>query len=168
MQQPKSDVNLGRIVLGVVLGIVILISFGYVFISVSGGTSSSLNGSLPPSPNLSLRSPQIVTDEDLVVSAGGSQMRGFTLPSPRPVKVAVEGKQDTAKGFNVHVMTQSEWEKFKAGEAFRHIPALSTPKTRTFSHTANLPAGAWCVVVHNSENILNGMTVHVKVIVDPD
>jgi hypothetical protein len=158
---------------------VILISFGYIFSSLTSPKGNSLTvgggslpdvggGSLLDAPKLTLRSPQVVTDEDLVVGAGGSQMRGFTIPSSRPVKVAVEGKQDTAKGFNVHVMDQDDWAKFKAGGEFRHVTALSAPKTRSFSQTATLSAGAWCVVVQNSENIFNDMTVHVKVVVDPD
>lgn len=173
-QQPQSGVSIGRIVLGVVLGIVIVISVGYVWISFGGtssrssSSSSSLGGSVPEAPKLSLRNPQIITDEDLVVSAGGSQMRGFSIPSSRPVKVAVDGKQDTAKGFNVYVMKDSEWTNFKAHEEFRYVPVLSSPKTRSFSNTADLPTGSWCVVVQNSENIINDMTVHVKVIVDPD
>ena len=95
-------------------------------------------------------------------------MRGFSLPSSRPVKVVIEGKQDTAKGFNVFVMEASDWPTFKSRKQFEYVPTLSSVKTRSYSKTANLPAGAWCVVVQNSENIINDMTVHVKVITDPD
>jgi hypothetical protein len=167
-------VSIGRIVLGVVLGILIVISFGYVWISIGGTSSgrssstSSLGESLPEPPRLALRNPQIVTNEDLVVSAGGWQMRGFSIPSSRPVKVAVEGKQDTAKGFNVYLMEDSDLANFKAHQQFSYVPALSSPKTRSFSKTAELPTGSWCVVVQNSENIMNDMTVHLSVIVDPN
>ena len=95
-------------------------------------------------------------------------MRGFSLPSSGPVKVVIEGKQDTAKGFNVFVMEASDWPTFKARKPFEYVPALSSKKTRSYSKTTDLPAGAWCLVVQNSENIINDMTVHVKVIVDPD
>lgn len=171
VQQPQSGVSLGRIVLGVIVGFVILIFFGYILSSITSPKGNSLtfgNGSLPEAPKLTLRSPQIVTDEDFVVSAGGAQMRGFTIPSTRPVKVSVEGKQDTAKGFNVYVMEDSDWTKFKAEQRFEYVPSLSSLKTRSYAKTKTLPAGSWCVVVQNSENILNDMTVHVQVVVDPE
>jgi len=149
-QQPQSDSNSGGGVwVGLVAGIGIAVIVGYAFLPRSRGSSDSLE-SLPNLPSISLRSPRIVTDEDLVVDAGGAQMRGFSLPTSGPVKVVIEGKQDTAKGFNVFVMEPSDWSTFKARKRFEYVSALSSMKTRSYSKTANLPVGAWCVVVQNS------------------
>lgn len=132
-QQPQSDSSSGGggVWLGLVAGIAIAVVFGYAFLPRSSSSSSSLGG-LPDVPKISLRSPRIVADEDLVVDAGGAQMRGFSLPSSRPVKVVIEGKQDTAKGFNVFVMEASDWPTFKARKPFEYVPALSSMKTRSY------------------------------------
>lgn len=108
-------------------------------------------------------------DEDLVVAASGSQMRPFSIESSSPVKLIVEGKQDTAKGFNVWVMDSDDWQQFKRNRQDSHyIIDLSAPQTRAYSSTSTLSPGTYCVVIENSENIFNSMTVHVKLIVDPD
>jgi hypothetical protein len=83
------------------------------------------------------------------------------------VKIRVDGKQDTAKGFNVFVMSAAESQAFRSKRPFNYIQSLSAPKTRAFGGTATLPAGDWVVVIENSENLLRDMTVHLSVIVDP-
>jgi hypothetical protein len=160
---------LGRIVLGVVLGFVILGSALYILSAVrpQRERARDTSPSLFSDPASIVRTPQIVVDEDLVVPASGAQMRGFTLPSGRPVGLTVDGRQDTAKGFNVFVMTEAEWQNFRAKERFSYHSGLSAPNTRAFRQTSTLPPGNWCVVVQNSENLINGMTVHVKLVVDP-
>jgi hypothetical protein len=130
------------------------------------GPAAAPNQPAPPRPAVA-RSPQVVVDEDLVASASGAQMRSVALKSSRPVLVAVEGKDNTGKGFNVYVMTEADWERFRSRRAFDFVQALSRPKTRSFSQTATLAAGTWCVVVENSENLLRAATVHLKVVVDP-
>ncbi|HEY1696047.1 MAG TPA: hypothetical protein VGG39_27960 [Polyangiaceae bacterium] len=124
-------------------------------------------GGLPSLVGRVARQPQVIVDEEIAVTAeGGAQMRSFTLPSDRPVFVEVEGRKNADKGFMVYVMASNEWENFKSGK-FRHIPEFQGLKVRSFSHTGELPAGSWAVVVANSENIFNTMVVHVRVVSDP-
>ena len=115
-----------------------------------------------------VRGKQVVFDESLSVDSGGAQMRGFTIPSPRPVQVSVTGLKDTDKGYSVYVMNQSEWENFKAKKEFRHIPSFEGLKVKTMTHTETLPTGSYALVVANTENIFNSMVVGVKVVTDPD
>jgi hypothetical protein len=47
------------------------------------------------------------------------------------------------------------------------IDELSTTRTVGFERTANLPAGAWSVLIDNSQNLMRAMTVHVEIVSDP-
>jgi hypothetical protein len=169
------------LVLLFVLGIVVLTGGGvaaYAFMSsaspptVAGAEPTPGAGGGGPAGGIGdligkeIRSPQVLFDEELAVSAAGAQMRSFTLPSPRPISVEVRGVKNSDKGFMVYVMEESEWENFKTGK-FRHVPEFEGLKIRSSEHTGALPAGSWAVVVQNSENILNTMVVQVRVVSDP-
>lgn len=114
-----------------------------------------------------LATPQVIVDEELAVPASGWQARTFTLPSARPIQLAVEGKSHVGKGFTVYVMDVTEIDNLRQKKTFMHVPALQGLKTLSFSKTATLAAGNWAVVVVNSENILNTMVVHLRVVSDP-
>jgi hypothetical protein len=101
------------------------------------------------------RGAQVIVDEEVAVSAHGWQLRGFTLPSSRPIEVVAEGKTHTDKGFTLYVMASDQAESFKMREAFKHIASFEGLKVRSFGHTETLGAGYWTVVVQNSENVLN-------------
>lgn len=166
----KQGLSGERILLGVVLIPIILFSAWYVLkaLNPSGSSSAAGPSKYLADPAAAVRSPQVVTDEEMVVSAGGAQSLSFTLPSERPVKVTVRGVRDTAKGYNVYLMKDEDWSDFKAHRQFNYFEKLSYLKTGGFEKTATLPPGRWNIVVHNSENILNDMSVHIKVVVDPD
>ena len=106
-------------------------------------------------------------DEEVAISAGGWQGRSFTISSPRPIQVVAEGKTHTDKGFSVYVMSSSEVEQFRQRAGFRHIEALQGLKVRSLSRTAMLAPGAWTVIVANTENIINGMVVRLRIVSDP-
>lgn len=163
------------------IGVVVLAAIGFVIfqsLRTLATHSPNLSNSLqtptpyaPSPPRMPLRQvvakPQVIVDEELAVSAGGWQSRGFTLPSPRPVQVTTEGKKHTDKGFSLYVMNSSELDNFKQKTTFKHIPAFQGLKVRSSSNTATLSAGEWIVVVANSENIINTMVVHLRVVADP-
>jgi hypothetical protein len=124
-------------------------------------------GGLPSLIGNVTRQARVVVDEEVAITAeGGAQMRGFTLSEDSPVFVEVQGRTHADKGFMVYVMPSSEWEDFKSGR-FRAVTEFEGLKVRSFSHTGELPAGSWSVVVSNSENIFNTMVVHVRVVSDP-
>jgi len=81
--------------------------------------------------------------------------------------VLTEGVKHTDKGYNVYLMQASEWDNFKGHKEFNHMPSFHGLKVRSFTYTDTVPAGAWMVVVQNSENILNTMVVHLKIVSDP-
>lgn len=125
-------------------------------------------GSPPqPRPAAAPPAPQVLVDEDIAVSASHAQMRPLVLKVAGPVSVSVEGKDNTAKGFNVFVMSDLEWVNLQSKRDFSYIPTLSAKQTRSFRNTAKVDAGSWAVVVQNSENILRAMTVHLTVTVNP-
>ncbi|HEY0480500.1 MAG TPA: hypothetical protein VGD37_23450 [Kofleriaceae bacterium] len=169
--------------LRVFIGVVVLAAIGLaIFQSLlrtstthSPNLSDSLQTSTPDAPGLPrisprqiLAQPQVIVDEELAVSAGGWQSRGFTLPSPRPIQVTTEGRKNSDKGFSLYVMNSSELDNFKQKTRFMHVPAFQGLKVRSFSNTATLPAGEWTVVVANSENILKTMVVHLRVVANPN
>lgn len=111
--------------------------------------------------------PQVIVDEEVAIGAHGWQSRGFTLPSARPIQVIADGKTHADKGFTVYVMSSDELDHFRNRATFHHISELQGLKIRSFSQTARLAAGAWTVVVQNSENIINTMVVHLRVVSNP-
>jgi hypothetical protein len=113
------------------------------------------------------RVPQVVADEEITVAAHGWRGPGFTLPSPRTVQIVADGKKHTDKGFRVYVMAPDELTNFEKRKPFKDIPAFEGLKVHALDKTDTLPAGSWCVVVHNSENILQAMVVHLRVVVGP-
>jgi hypothetical protein len=108
---------------------------------------------------------QVVADENLTVAAHSWRGPGFTLPSPRPVHIVIEGKEHTEKGFRLYVMTAEELAKFEKRQTFKDAPSFEGLKVHSLDKTDTLPAGSWCVVVYNSENIARAMVVHLRVVV---
>jgi len=108
---------------------------------------------------------QVVADEDVTVAAHSWRGPGFVLPSPRAVHLVADGKGHTEKGFRLYVMTTDELSKFEKKQAFKDVPAFEGLKVHSIDKTDTLPAGSWCVVVHNSENALRTMVVHLRVVV---
>lgn len=114
-----------------------------------------------------LRDEQVIVDETLAVDAGGHQMRGFSLPSDRKIRVVAEGVSHTAKGFSVNCVNPDQWEKLTAGKQFTCALGLSGEKVQAFDKIERLPAGDWGIVISNTENMLNTMQVRLRIIADP-
>lgn len=177
------------LVLLLVLGLVVVVAGGVgAFVFMREATPPTAAGDDPSSPgglapgagggggvggigNLvgrAVRSPQVMVNEEIAIDASGAQMRGFTLSSPAPVSVEVQGRKNTDKGFMVFVMPESEWEKFKGGAGTsQQMSEFQGLKVRSFEHTGTLPAGSWAVVVQNSQNFMNTMAVQLRVVIDP-
>lgn len=83
------------------------------------------------------------------------------------IQVSADGKTHADKGFTVYVMSADELDHFRSRATFHHISEFQGLKVRSFSHTATIPTGAWTVVVQNSENIINTMVVHLRVVSNP-
>lgn len=164
MLDPKANAKAAVRIVMVLGGIVLVLLVAlWTVRALSSGT-----GPVAGAAAVVLRGgPEIVADEEFTVDAGGSQMRGFGLPGPRPVKVEVLGRRDTDKGFSVYMIDQSEWDAFKAGRKFEQYPTFEGLKVRSMTKTASMPAGRYAVVVRNSENMFNSMSVHLKITVDP-
>lgn len=64
-------------------------------------------------------------------------------------------------------MRSEDVPKFSQHQAFHNNPAFDGVKVRSLSHTDTLPAGSWSLVVQNTENLLNTLIVHVKIVGDP-
>jgi hypothetical protein len=108
---------------------------------------------------------QVVADENVTVAAHAWRGPGFTLPSPRSVHIAVDGKDHSEKGFRLYVMTAEELTKFEKHQTFKDVPSFEGLKVHSLDKTDTLPAGSWCVVVYNSENTARAMVVHVRIVV---
>lgn len=176
MERANEGTKRGASSLGKILGVVCLLGIGLVVLNASRGPMRAATGAArtvtgatpaPPASLLAAAKPQLVLDEELAVGARGWQSRGFTLSSPAPIQVVAQGVKHADKGFTVYVMASSELEHLKQHVEFQHISAFYGPKVRSLTRTATLGAGAWTVVVMNSENLLNTMVVHLRVVADP-
>lgn len=110
---------------------------------------------------------QVLFDEDLVVSSGGYQSRGFELTRRATVEVEVRGLKNTDKGFDSYVMSTENYERFSKGKAFEHFNRFQGLKISGSTNTGDLAAGSYTLVVQNKYNLMRGMTVHVRVTVNP-
>jgi hypothetical protein len=64
-------------------------------------------------------------------------------------------------------MTADNYEKYKAGQEFRHFPAFQGLKITGATNTEDIAAGDYALVIHNKYNLLKGMIVRVKVTLNP-
>jgi hypothetical protein len=103
----------------------------------------------------------VPVDVQLVVPSDGSRHRDFTLSASSKVHVNVDGEVDTAKGFDVYVLSADEYLRYLTGDY--STAEISETQTQGFNHTQSLEAGVWYVVVENKYNTFNSMTVHVRV-----
>lgn len=153
----------GALLVGLVVGVLLLRS-------CLSTPTARLGGTPGPGDLLGIvRNPQTVWDESLAVSADGFQTRGFTLPDARNVQVTTTAVSNADKGYMVHVLPQTECNptSLQPGHTIHQVPGFMGLKVRDFTHTGPVPPGSWCVVVQNSENLLNTMVVHLTVIIDP-
>jgi hypothetical protein len=165
---PQKRTSGCLVALGIIGGLALIVGAG-LCVGISSTKTTSTGAASGPAVDLlgKLRSPQVVVDEEVAIGAGGSQMRGFTLPGERPIQVLAEGKSNADKGFTVYVMDATNYEAFAKKAPFRHVPSFEGLKVRSFTHSEALPPGSWCVVVQNSENIFNTMVVHLRIVSDP-
>jgi hypothetical protein len=114
---------------------------------------------------------KVIADEEIAVPAHAAQMRGFSVPNDfTSVKLTINviGKKHTDKGFSVYLLNgKGEFEKYKHRKAFNQVEAFHGLKVTRFSHTGEISPGDYAVVVANTENLLNGMTVALRVMAEP-
>ena len=137
-------------------------------ISAKLGKLSGRGADGTASPADVMRSPQVVCDETLTIGSGGSQGRGFELPSARPVQVEITGIRDTAKGFSVFCIDPADFERFSAGQKVPVLAAFRGQQVSSMKETHRMAAGRYMIVVNNSQNILNSLQVKLRITVDPD
>jgi hypothetical protein len=118
---------------------------------------------------LAFATPQVLVDEDVAVGASGWHVRGLTLSEPHSIQVVADGKAHADKGFSVYVMSASEFDdKFLKKKPVVALPSFEGIKVKSFAHTETLPSGTWDVVIQNPESGPGTMTVHVKIVSDPN
>lgn len=77
------------------------------------------------------------------------------------------GKAPRQQGIHALRRRRDRARHLRQRTTFEYVSGFQGLKVRSFSHSATLRAGAWTVVVMNSENILNTMVVRLRVVVDP-
>jgi hypothetical protein len=66
-------------------------------------------------------------------------------------------------------MSASEFDdKFLKKKPVVALPSFEGIKVKSFAHTETLPSGTWDVVIQNPESGPGTMTVHVKIVSDPN
>jgi hypothetical protein len=157
------------IALAVVGGLTVVVGGAGLLFAILRGGSTSTAGAPPGQGGLRgmIRTSQVIVDEEVAVGAGGWQLRGFDLRDSRPIQVTAEGRSNTDKGFMLYVMDSVNCTKFSNKQPAQHFLSFEGLKIRTFGRTDTLAPGGYCAVVLNSENILNTMVVHLRVVADP-
>ncbi len=156
-----------RVAIGVSLASVVVVALVERSAAQSAPGASAVAFEIGPL-RIPLTGAQVLVDEDMTVHAGGWQVRGLTLPGARPIQVVAEGKDHAEKGFDVYVMSETEFnEHFSKKKAFHAAPSFEGTKVKSFTHTDPLPEGTWYVLVRNSENAEHAIVVHLRVVSDP-
>ena len=165
---PKKSVSGGG--LAKAFGFVVLALVASVFWRHSGATSAgnSYRAPVPAAAVNLVLPPQVVFDEEIAVDAHGWRSKGFALPHAQPVRLQVTGGEDTAKGFDIMLLENDDVKKLQAEQPFQKIVLFSADRVRSFTKTADLPAGTYNVVIRNSYNLLKTMSVHVKATANPN
>lgn len=110
---------------------------------------------------------ETLINEVMSVGAGSSTWRSFYIPRNQMIELAAQGVSHADKGFSVYVVDEAELSSVRSGRPFRHVPTLAATKTRAFVRHSPINSGQWYVVVMNTENIMNTMTVQVRVVSNP-
>jgi hypothetical protein len=132
----------------------------------AGGAGGAVAFELGP-VRIPLTGAQVLVDEDMTVHGGGWQVRGLTLPGTRPIQVIAEGKAHAEKGFDVFVLSESEFnDHFSKKKPFHATSSFEGTKVKSFTHTDPLPEGTWYVLVRNSESA-DPIVVHLRLVGDP-
>jgi hypothetical protein len=156
--------------LGVVLALTIGLAVGVYLLAAAARTPEAQLGGSPGVGGLigaAVRQPQVVFDEQVAIPAHSWQTRIFTLPDPRNVQLTAEGLTNVDKGFMLYVLPANECASFRPGAPMHVLPGFEGMKVRQFTNTGAMPQGQFCVLIENSENIINGMVVHMKLVTDP-
>jgi hypothetical protein len=109
--------------------------------------------------------PKVLVDDDVAVAARGSQGRRFSLQESDALAVTAERKGPGEKPFVLHVMSGDDFEAFSKKRPFHYAPAFES-LAASVSRVDVLPAGAWVVVVDNSDSG-SAATVHLRVVANP-
>jgi hypothetical protein len=117
--------------------------------------------------NAAAESKTLVNDE-WVIKPNAIQGRVITLGGDKPLKVIVEGLQDTKKGFTVRILPEKIWNDYVAKKVTaKGLDDYIHGVQVVYRKTHKLEKGNWAVVVENTQNMLKSMSVRVKMIVDP-
>jgi hypothetical protein len=81
-------------------------------------------------------------------------------------RVSHPGVRYTEKGFTVYVMKTDELDNFRRRVTFHHVPELEGLKIHSFTHR-HAARRRMRIVVHNPEDLLRTMVVHLRVVIDP-
>ncbi|MGD0678495.1 MAG: hypothetical protein ABSC94_24065 [Polyangiaceae bacterium] len=145
-----------------------VVTTGLVQLGTPRSGSPDSAGAPPARFGLFVSSPQVLVDEDVVLGAAESQIRGLTLSEAHSIQVVAEGKAPADRSFSLYVMTASEYgDHFSKKKPFQHVGSFDGNKVRSFAHTETLPGGTWYVVLQNSEGGVRPTVVHLKVVSDP-
>ncbi len=91
---------------------------------------------------------QPLLDDDWTIKPSSSQRYTITLAAPATVQIDIVGIKHAAKGFTVDMSDEG------------------SEITRSYRRTVRWAAGAHIIEVKNTENLLNRITVHVRVASD--
>ncbi len=116
-----------------------------------------------------LAAPQPLCNDEWSIKPGASEAQLFTLNTEADVLVHIRRVKHADKGFTVHVVPGKLYEEWKAGHATKKaLNDASSEKATSYRHTTKLAPGRWAIVVVNSENMLERMIVHARIVVNPD
>ena len=112
--------------------------------------------------------PTDLTDADWIVKAGSNKTFSFTLPKAAPVHISVAGVKNADKGFTILVASQDDVNAcVVTPSGCKGIPGFGGMGVKSLDHTDTIPAGSWAFILINSENMMNALTAHVHIVVNP-
>jgi len=119
------------------------------------------------SPATSAASPaKKLADDDVVVKPKHAQF--YTLTGPGTLHIAIYGRKHADKGFWVLAKSgQKEAVELQVTTNIKGRGMVEGEKARSFTRDITVPVGPYVVAIVNSENLVEAITVHVRLVMDP-
>lgn len=104
-------------------------------------------------------SPVTLLNGNYDVGAGSHSVNEINLSQNSLLTINISCNSECAKGYNVYLIEKSEYVNFQRGKSFNVYANFRGERLLDHHYSDRVTAGNYLLIVQNSENMLNTMTV---------
>lgn len=106
-------------------------------------------------------------DEEYAIPSGGRSVKTFEISSKTKINLKILCVRDCDKGFTILLMPENEIKAYSSKQKVNYVPKFSAQRVKNMDSTDFIDKGSYALVMVNSENIFNRMTIHAKLTTNP-